>query len=258
MSMKGLTTAIRTLTAIPIPGSESRELSSALPWFPVVGLLLGGVLLLSGLVWSTLPFPQWPAGCAMLLLILDVLLTRGLHMDGLADWADSIGGFGREKRLAIMKDVSVGAFGTLALILAMMTKWIVFYRLASSNTLIWIILVMIISRSMIVELVTTMPYARSEDGMARPFIEKATGNQRSLSFMITLALCLLFGPVGAVLLVMAWVVTLIFKAYCRKEFGGVTGDLLGAANEFIEVILLTACALPGQYISDCSGWGWIF
>jgi adenosylcobinamide-GDP ribazoletransferase len=249
---------MRTLTAIPIPGIESRELSSALPWFPVVGLVLGGVLLSSGLAWAALPFPQWPAGCAMLLLILNVLLTRGLHMDGLADWADSIGGFGREKRLAIMKDVSVGAFGTLALIMAMMIRGVVYYRLAFSDTLIWIMLVMMISRSMLVELVTTMPYARSGDGMARPFIENATGSQRGVSFMIALALSLLFGPIGAALLVVAWMITLIYKAYCRRNFGGVTGDLLGAANELIEIVLLTACALPGHYIADFAGWGWIF
>jgi adenosylcobinamide-GDP ribazoletransferase len=256
--MKGLTTAIRTLTAIPVPGSESRELSSALPWFPVVGLLLGGVLLCFGLAWEALPFPQWPAGCAMLLLIINVLLTRGLHLDGLADWADSIGGFGREKRLAIMKDVSVGAFGTLALIMAMMIRGVVYYRLALSDTLIWIMPIMMISRSMLVELVTTMPYARSGDGMARPFIENGTGRQRGLSFMIALALSLLFGPIGAALLVVAWMITLIYKAYCRRNFGGVTGDLLGAANEFLEIILLTACAMPGHYIAAFSGLRWIF
>ena len=256
--MKGLISAIRTLTVIPIPGRESRELSSSLPWFPVVGLLLGGILWLSGFIWALLPIPRWPAGCAMLLLILDVLLTRGLHMDGLADWADSIGGYGREKRLAIMKDVSMGAFGTLALILAMMTKWVVFVRLLSSGTLIWIILVMTLSRAMLVELTTTMPYARSGDGMARPFIEKATANQRRISFTIALLLCLLFGPFGAALFILAWMITLSFRYYCLKNFGGITGDLLGAANEIIEISLLTACALPGSYISGYACWGWVF
>jgi adenosylcobinamide-GDP ribazoletransferase len=258
MGIKGLTAAIRTLTVIPIPGRESSELSSALPWFPVVGLLLGGILWLSGLAWALLPFPQWPAGCAMLLVLLNVMLTRGLHMDGLADWADSIGGFGREKRLAIMKDTSLGAFGTLALILAMMIKWAVFERLISSATFLWIVPVMIISRAMLVELTTTMPYARSGDGMARPFIEKATGNQRRISFTIALMLCLLSGPAGAALFILAWMITMIFRTYCHKNFGGITGDLLGAASEIIEISLLTACALPGNYIPDYAGWGRVF
>lgn len=257
MGIKGVRTAIRTLTAIPVPGKESNELSSALPWFPVVGMLLGGILWISGFIWALLPFSQWPAGCAMLLLILNVLLTRGLHMDGLADWADSIGVFGREKKLAIMKDVSMGAFGTLAMILAMMTRWVAFERIISSGTFLWIMAVMTISRSMLVELITTMPYAGSGDGMARPFIEKATGNQRRLSFTIALLLCLLFGPIGTVLFILALMITSIFRTYCRKNFGGITGDLLGTANEIIEVILLTACALPGEVISDYIGWGWL-
>jgi adenosylcobinamide-GDP ribazoletransferase len=189
-------------------------------------------------------------------LIVYVLLTRGLHMDGLADWADSIGGFGREKKLAIMKDVSMGAFGTLALILALMMRWAAFDRLISSDTFIWVMAVMTISRSMLVELTTTMPYARSGEGMAKPFVEKATGKQRLLSFVITLAVCFLTGPIGLGLYLAAWIITLLFKAYCRTNYGGITGDLLGAANEIIEIVLLALCALPGTYISGCMGWGW--
>ncbi len=254
--IKGLITAIRTLTIIPVPGNEDKEMSLALPWFPLAGLLLGIILYFAVLVWKRLPFPQWPAGCAILLLILDVLVTRGLHLDGMADWVDSMGGFGREKRLAIMKDVSMGAFGALALILAMMTRWVLFIRLLSSGTFLWIMAIMSISRSMLVELMTTMPYARSGDGMARPFMDKAGKRHRLLSYIITLILCLMFGPIGIGLFLLAWVIAVILRIYFRRQFNGITGDLLGAANVIIEIILLTACALPGDYISGYAGWGW--
>ena len=258
MNLKGLIAAIRTLTVIPVPGKESRDLSSALPWFPVAGLLLGTILYLASLIWSMLPFPPWHAGSAMLLLIMDVLLTRGLHLDGLADWADSIGAFGREKRLDVMKDVSMGTFGTLALILGMMTRWVLFARLLSSGTFLWIMAIMTISRTMLVELVTTMPYARSGDGMAKPFLDKASGSQRLISHLITFILCLLFGPIGPGLFLLAWIMVILACIYFRRQFGGITGDLLGAANVIIEIILLTACALPGNYISVYVGWDWVF
>ena len=108
--MKGLSSAIRTLTMIPCAVCEGEKLSDSLYWFVAVGSGLGLALFAYGSLWQwVLPTP-WPLGGAVLLVALEVFLTRGLHLDGVADWADSIGGFGREKRLAIMKDVSVGAF----------------------------------------------------------------------------------------------------------------------------------------------------
>lgn len=191
----------------------------------------------------------------MLLLILYVFLTRGLHLDGLADWADSMGSFDRQKRFAIMKDVSIGAFGTIAVILCLGSKWVVFQRLISSDTSLWIVPVMVISRAMMVELMTTQPYARSGEGMARPFMEKAGKGKRIISLIIAVFLCLISGPIGLGLLIIAWPITMIFRAYCLKRFGGITGDLLGAADEINEVVLLALCALPGQYMSDSMGWG---
>jgi len=253
--MGGLTAAIRTLTSIPFPGEEGGDLSSALPWFPLVGMLLGLILWFIGFLWAMLPFPEWSGGCAMVLVIFDVILTRGLHLDGLADWADSMGGFGRERRLVIMKDVSMGAFGTIAVILCLGTKWVLFQRLVSCGTTLWIVPVMIISRAMMVELMTTLPYARSGEGMARPFVENAGKGKRIASLIIVVILCLISGPAGPGLLIIAWPVTMIFRTYCLKRFGGITGDLLGAADEINEVILLAICAMPGQYISVYMGWG---
>ncbi|MBN1624904.1 MAG: adenosylcobinamide-GDP ribazoletransferase [Deltaproteobacteria bacterium] len=257
MGIKGLTAAIQTLTSIPMPGKGDKDLSLALPWFPVVGLLLGIVLWIAGFLWALLPFSGWSFGCAMLLVILDVLLTRGLHLDGLADWADSMGGFGRDRRLAIMKDTSVGVFGTIAVLLCLISKLVIFERLFSSETFLWIVPVMVLSRAMMTELIATLPYARSSDGMARPFVENAGKGKRISSLIIAGSLCLISGPAGLALLIIAWSVTMIYRVYCLKKFGGITGDLLGAADEINEVILMALCALPGQYMSVLMGWGWL-
>ena len=135
--MKGFVIALRTLTLILWPGKESEDLSASLPWFPIVGLFLGVILCGIGYLWTKLLLSQWMAGAALLMVGLEVWLTRGLHLDGLADWADSIGGFReREKRLAIMKDVSLGAFGVLALFLALMAKWVAFERILGTGSFI--------------------------------------------------------------------------------------------------------------------------
>jgi adenosylcobinamide-GDP ribazoletransferase len=138
-----------------------------------------------------------------------------------------------------------------------MTKLVALEKIISSGTLFWIMPVMIISRSMMVELMTTMTYARSGEGMARPFVDNATGNKRILSLIIALSLCLLFGPIGAVLYLLAWIIILVLRIYFFRQYGGITGDLLGASDEIIEVILLALCAFAGEYISGLMGWGWM-
>jgi len=255
----GLGTALKTLTAIPWRGRESEDFAASLPWFPVVGLLLGSILYGLSLSWQILLFPPWAAGAAILLAAADIRLTRGLHLDGLADWADSIGGlFHREKRLAIMKDTSLGAFGVLALVLAVLAKWIVFERLVSFGSTICLIPVFIISRDMMVELITTLPYARAGEGMGRPFVMGASTRQRVLSHGATIAVCIPFGPFFLLLFCLGWIETWLFGIRCRHAFGGITGDLLGTANEMVAMTLLMICALPGDRLSSYTGWGWLF
>ncbi len=256
---KGMITAFRTLTAISLPGEESEDLSLSLPWFPFVGLILGLILYAIARVWVMLPFSEWWAAAALLILVCEILLTRGLHLDGLADWADSIGGFRqREKRLAIMKDANLGAFGVLALIIALMAKWLALERILASGAFIWFLVIFSLSRNMMVELITTLPYAREKEGMARSFVKGASPRHRFVSHIISLALCLLFGPVGLVFFVLAGLVTWLFRRLCRNQFGGITGDLLGTANEMVEIGLLIICALPGEKMRYYTGWAWVF
>src|SRR5512145_1363019 len=121
--LHGLVTALRTLTILPVPGSDASDMSRALPWFPLVGCLLG--FLLWGLAWGFgFMAVFWPGGTALVVVAASAILTRGLHLDGLADWADGFGG-GRDKErtLAIMKDSHVGAFGVIALIIVLIARW---------------------------------------------------------------------------------------------------------------------------------------
>ena len=259
LSLDGLGTALKTLTIIPWQGRASEDFASSLYWFPFIGLLIGTILYGLSLLWLLLPFTPWPAGLALLFVVADICVTRGLHFDGLADWADSIGGLlQREKRLSIMKDVSLGTFGVLALIVDLLFKWIAFERLISCGTAVWVIPVFIISRNMLVELMTTLPYARSEEGMGRPFVMQASTRHRIFSHLATAALCVPFGPFFLFLFCLGWLETWIFGIRCKHQFGGITGDLLGTVNEMVEVTLLMICALSGEALLSFTGWGWIF
>lgn len=256
--IEGLTTAFRTLTIISWPGKEKDDLSGSLPWFPVVGLVLGLILYGLANAWMLIPLDHWTAGAALIILTAEICLTRGLHLDGLADWADSIGGFlHRERRLAIMKDTNLGAFGVLALIIGCMAKLVAFERLLVSGSFIWILLICSLSRNMMVELITTLPYARQEEGMADAFVKGASRKHRLVSHAICFVICIPFGPIGVAFFGLAALITELFRKRCRNRFGGITGDLLGTANEIIEVGLLFVCALLNKIIFDYTGWMWV-
>jgi len=256
--MRGFITAMRTLTIIPLPGKEGQRFSVSMVWFPMVGLILGLIIYGLGLLWVTLLSIDWTWGGAAVLLIVQVILTRGLHLDGLADWADALG-VQREKasRLAVMKDPRVGAFGVLALIAVFLAKWVAFERLLSTNAFIWVMFIMIISRDMMVLLMTTLPYARSEEGMASPFIKDISPGQKIWAHIICLILCLFAGPPGLVLYGLGWIITGFLRSSFKHGFGGITGDLLGTTNEIVEVILLWICAIHGQFMMAYTGWGWV-
>jgi adenosylcobinamide-GDP ribazoletransferase len=157
-----------------------------------------------------------------------------------------------------MKDVSLGTFGVLVLILILMAKWVCLERMMSSVSVVWIVVIMTVSRAVMVEVITTLPYARKGEGMAGPFVEGASNKHRVVSHILALGLCLFFGPLGVALFVLAWLIIRLFGARCRKQFGGITGDLLGTANEMVEVLLLMICALPGKSILCYTGWAWVF
>jgi adenosylcobinamide-GDP ribazoletransferase len=256
--MRGFITAIRTLTIIPLPGRGYERFSSSLIWFPAVGLILGLIIYGMGWLWIRRLGIDWPGGGAVVVLIGQAVLTRGLHLDGLADWADALGGKPEKtSRLAVMKDPRVGAFGVIALVTALLAKWVAIDRMLSMGSFMWIVFIMIISRDMMVALMTTLPYARSGEGMASPFIKDIPNGHGTLTHIVCLFLCLFAGPIGLFFWGLGWVITRFLAVSYMKGFGGITGDLLGATNEIVEMILLFICATWGRSIIEHTGWSWL-
>lgn len=235
----GLTTAVNTLTRLPFPGKNSKNFADSLPWFSVVGLIAATILWGEIKLIHLLSIQDWPEGVAILLVVTSTIITRGLHLDGVADWADAFwGGYTIEKRLAIMKDSQLGTFGVLALILVISMKWVAYFRIIEFNVLPLIFVALIISRMMQVELAVTLPYARV-DGTGAPFIKNAGNRHRILSYILGLGLLVLFVGIYAVgFLLFSIFITYLLRKYYLKMVGGVTGDLLGVTNELIECTLL--------------------
>ena len=251
----GFLTAFRTLCILPLPGKDVAKFSRSLPWFPLVGLLLGGMTLA---LFSLLQPLFSPEVTALFLLIFITLLTGGLHLDGLADWADGIfGGQTKERRLEIMKDSNLGSFAGIALGLLFFSKWVALVELSKHPAGMALLLAFLFSRSGMAALAAFYPYARKE-GTAYSFIAQAKPWQGLVALGLAASLALLLvGPWGLVPLGASLLFMGIFGAWMKVKVGGITGDLLGSYNELTETGLLLGLALfPCQFSAGyLSQWG---
>ena len=243
--LRGLVTAVRTLSSIPIPGRDAVDMSAALPFFPLVGGIIGAVLFGLYCLLRLIHSSGWSEGTSLVLVVAGMALTRGIHLDGLADTADGLFSMtDRTRTLAIMKDSRVGTFGVLALITILGLKWISLSRLVAHDAVVWVVPAAVGSRTLMSSLAVLLPYARSEGGCGEPFVKGARPMHLAIAWTIALLCHLPLGPVAPATLAITVAALFIFKRVYTKRIGGITGDLLGAASEITEtVILFTIAAL---------------
>jgi adenosylcobinamide-GDP ribazoletransferase len=247
---KHFSLAVSFLTLVRLPWTPSdditpADLAGSFSWYPAVGLLLGACLVAAASLFQTGP----PLLIAVLLTALLAILTRGLHLDGLADLADGIGGgYTPEQRLEIMKDSRTGAFGALALIFAVLLKSAALYTLVLAHCWSALLLAPAMSRFAMVLGAYQMPHARSSGGLARPFLEHMESRQLLVAFLLSITFLALFSIKDAVFyLVLAMACAGLLRFLARRWLGGMTGDVLGALNEITEIVLLavSACCFCG-------------
>lgn len=236
-----LPAALVLLTRLPTPRlpDHAFEHGARAVWaYPVVGLILG---LLASLVAACAAWLGLPAevGAGLTLAVL-VMLTGAMHEDGLADTADGLwGGHNRDRRLEIMKDSRIGAYGVLALILAMGLRWMGLVEMHMAGVLS----ALIISRAMMVPLMYGLPHARNT-GLAHSVGRPGLGATLIALLCAALFAIGLMGGHGLVALIIAGGVTMGLAALARAKIGGQTGDILGATQICTEIaVLLTLVAL---------------
>ncbi len=233
--------ALRFLTIFPLPGSlgtSSRDLARATLFFPLVGLLLGALAAGAGLLLQ--PFLSAPVLAVLLTLVL-LAFSGGLHLDGLADTADGFfSSRPREKILVIMRDSATGAMGVIALVMVLLLKTACLASL-DANLLPALLLMPVAGRVAIPLMMALLPYARSEGGLADVFYSRRSRlvGLASLVFLLVLAL-LTAGTAGLAAACAVLLVVVAFSWFCRSKIGGATGDTLGAVCELAETVTALA------------------
>jgi adenosylcobinamide-GDP ribazoletransferase len=211
--------------------------------FPIAGLLVG---LAAALVyWLAIRLNVAPQPAAALTLAATLLLTGAMHEDGLADTADGLGGSTRERKLEIMRDSRIGTFGACALAISLLLRWSTIADIAEPRYVaLALISAHVAARACLPAFMHLVPPARP-DGLSG-----GAGSPPGSSVVAALllaALCLLFGfgLTGTVIaLLMLALIGFVLARIVTKQFGGQTGDVLGAMEQTGEsAILLIAASL---------------
>jgi adenosylcobinamide-GDP ribazoletransferase len=237
-----LTAAIRFITVLPLGSQRAFSPAGMIPYFPVVGLLLGGITALLDPLFHLL----WSRPTASLLdVLLLVTLTGAFHLDGLGDTADGLyGQRDRESALRIMKDSRIGVMALVAVVGCLAVKWAGICGLESRRALLLVIIPAYARGSMLFG-IRLLPYARPEGGTGHSFFAKPLPWLAFWGLLPPFALSL-FGGRQALLLNGGFLlITAGMLFFYRKKINGITGDMLGALAEVMEAGLFLVAAAGG-------------
>ena len=231
--------AFRFLTVIPLPGtfgSALEDLRGALPFFPIVGIVLG--LLSGAAAWVSWQF--FPSLVAAVIVTFVLLSFSGaLHLDGLADSAD--GFFSSRERsrvLEIMRDSRIGVMGVIAVLLVVLLKVSVLSGLERDDAVRAAFLMPVAGRSALVLMIYLLPYVRKEGGLGSSFYSSSAGWPLLLTlFLFFVSGFIVMGVKGAAAGIFVMLAVFIFSRMCIRKIGGATGDTLGASCELGETVV---------------------
>lgn len=242
--MRSLSVALSLMTTIPIRYPENVstiELRRSIYTYPIVGGIIGVVLFgVASLFGAGGLLP------AAILLLVWIILSGAIHLDGLADCADAwMAGIGdREKTLRILKDPLCGSIAVVTLIAVLLVKVAAISQILTSGTLIGILVIPLLARATPLFLFWHLSYVRT-DGLGAPL--KASHDDRFYFWgaigLTTVLTVFLVGVVSVWMLCIAALIVATIAATSRHRLGGFTGDVAGAQIELVECALCVAVAL---------------
>jgi adenosylcobinamide-GDP ribazoletransferase len=233
----GFYVAILFLTRIPFPQIELDEgkIGSSLPFFPCAGAVIGGILSLIYILGQKVLPHEVVAG---LIVVISIIITGGMHLDGFADTMDALFCYGdREKKLAVMKDSRIGAYGVIGIVSVILLKYVLVVSLPQTYLMQSLIGFPILSRWMMTFSIVFYPYIR-EKGLGKAFTSQKNSAFIIASIATITIMYIMLGLKSLIVIIGVFMAGLFFILYLTRQFGGMTGDTYGATNEFCEIIAL--------------------
>lgn len=235
-TIQDMRAAVQFLTRIPV-GNVSYDpdaLSRSLLWFPMVGALVGAAA--GGLHWAVARTLS-PMLSALATLVFLVLLTGAFHEDGLADTADGLGGgWSRERSLEIMRDSRIGSYGTVALVLSLLARWLLLSNLQPTIFFRTVVVAHVLCRWTTLPLSYYLRSARGQDGQSARVAQRVSKMTLLVGTLLAVVISVVALQRQAWLpLLVTVIITVISGIYFYRRLGGITGDCFGAANQITEI-----------------------
>jgi adenosylcobinamide-GDP ribazoletransferase len=255
--LRDLSLAIRFLTILPVisfpPSNNTNQneealaenLANSMAFFPLVGMLMGVLLVLLRRLFYYLPVSSLVGDT--LVLIFWIWLSGGLHLDGFADSVDGFsGGQNKEEILKIMKDSSTGAKGVVALVSLLLLKFVLLVEMPLFLKDAALFFTPTIGRwSMVIAAFLGKP-ARLKDSMGKLFMDYISWREVIFASLTMVVIGIpLFRLYLIPLVIIDVVIVLLILKYSQKRIGGISGDILGAINEIAEVFILLTLYIFG-------------
>ncbi len=239
--IKSLILMFQFFTRIPIPiavPANPKSFRRGVVFLPLVGAVIG--IILAGINYFIEPYIS-PLVASIVIVIAEIILTGGLHLDGLADSFDGLySARKKERMLEIMKDSHIGTYGVIALIMTLMLKVAIIYTIPASIKFNLLLVMPIVSRFGVVFLGYRFKYAR-EDGLGNWLIGNVAIYHVIVSAIVTgIIVWALFDNVylSIFFVGIAVVFAQIYGYRVKKQIDGITGDILGSYIELMEVLQL--------------------
>ena len=241
--MRNFISALQFITILPVGKTGPFEPQKMMPYFPLVGILLGMLVA----IFDHLAFNFWNGPVVALLdVIFLATVTGAFHLDGLGDTADGLlGQRPREKALAIMKDSRIGAMGLVAVVFVLALKWGGIAGL-NLNRSLFLIIVPAYARSGILFGIRFLEYGRPAGGTGLDFFKETLKPAAFLGLALPICGSLLLG--WQFLWVNLWfiIITSSILYYYKKRMECITGDMLGAMIEVTEAGLFLLVSIGGS------------
>ncbi len=243
--ISSLILAVRFLTVVPVPGREAEgrdALGRAAWWFPVVGLALAVMLAIAD---RALQAAVSPLLSALLVLGIWKVATGAIHLDGLADCLDGLGGRDRAHRLAIMHDSRIGVFGAVGLIFYLLIAFVALAEIPTGARGCVLLMAPVAGRLAPLLIAPRFNPANPDSGSGAAFV-RALSPWAGLVHLVAVAAfsAWLLGPWGPIMTLASLLAVFLWSVFLVGRFGGLTGDVLGSTIELGELaIVLEGAAL---------------
>ena len=235
-----LSLAVGFLTILPVIDNRRASedaVAASFEWFPLVGFILGLALSGEDLILS---YAFGQVMRSVLIVLSLIVITGAVHVDGLADTADALGaGRDRERALEIMQDSRIGTFGAIAIFFDLILKILALSTLAGSARYFALILAPGLARYAMALVSRQIDYLRSAGaGSTLLADDGARWPRRKIVFILPIVFVVAAKFQGAKVLLVAAAVVIAMRWFYKRWLGGVTGDLIGACGELVEIAVL--------------------